>query len=74
MTEIPLLVSSATNTLTVQDVILDSPVWRANIAHIEDQIEQFEKWVDGFVRALKSYLDAIQSNTKKSRNVTVPFS
>jgi hypothetical protein len=56
--EVAFLVSSPTNILTLQDVILDSPVWRANVLHLEDQIDQFEKWIDGFIRALKSYIEA----------------
>ncbi|KAG2233388.1 hypothetical protein INT48_000391 [Thamnidium elegans] len=56
--EVP-LISSPTNILTIQDVVLDSPVWRANVLHLEDQIDQFEKWIDGFIRALKNYIDAL---------------
>lgn len=59
--EVPFLVSSSTNILTIQDVVLDSPVWRANVLHLEDQIDQFEKWIDGFIRSLKSYIDAFIS-------------
>lgn len=59
--EVPLLVSSPTNILTIQDVVLDSPVWRANVLHLEDQIDQFEKWIDGFIRALKNYIEALIS-------------
>lgn len=59
--EVPLLVSSPTNILTIQDVVLDSPVWRANVSHLEDQIDQFEKWIDGFIRALKNYIEALTS-------------
>jgi hypothetical protein len=55
------LVSYATQVLTIQDVLTDSPVWRANLIHIEDQMDQFEKWMEGFLRALKSYIDAIKS-------------
>lgn len=63
--EVPFLVSSSTNILTIQDVVLDSPVWRANVLHLEDQIDQFEKWIDGFIRSLKSYIDAfIKYNTQ----------
>jgi hypothetical protein len=56
--EVAFLISSPTNILTVQDVILDSPVWRANVLHLEDQIDHFEKWIDGFIRALKNYIEA----------------
>jgi hypothetical protein len=54
-------VSSPTNILTIQDVVLDSPVWRANVLHLEEQIDQFEKWIDGFIRALKNYIEATNS-------------
>ncbi|KAL9552880.1 hypothetical protein MBANPS3_003554 [Mucor bainieri] len=68
MTEqVPFLVSSPTNILTLQDVILDSPVWRANVLHLDEQIDQFEKWIDGFTRALKNYIEAINKhNTQAS--------
>ncbi|KAI8997434.1 hypothetical protein BDB01DRAFT_38100 [Pilobolus umbonatus] len=61
------LIASPTNILTIHDVILDSPVWRANLLHLEDQIEHFEKWIDGFLRALKGYIDVIKKyNTQAS--------
>lgn len=55
------LVSLPTNLWTIHDVLLGSPVWKANILHLEEQIDHFEKWVDGFTRALKQYVDAIVS-------------
>lgn len=57
----PTLVSSPTNIWTIHDVILDSPVWKSNIIHLEEQIDQFEKWVDGFTKALKQFIDAVIS-------------
>ena len=57
----PTLVSSPTNIWTLHDVILDSPVWKSNIIHLEEQIDQFEKWVDGFTKALKQFIDAVIS-------------
>lgn len=57
----PFLISLPTNILTIQDVVLDSPVWRANVLHLEDQIDQFEKWINDFIRALKNYIEAIHS-------------
>lgn len=60
--DVTFLVSSPPNILTIRDVVLDSPVWRANVLHLEDQIDQFEKWIDGFIRALKSYIEATISN------------
>lgn len=55
------LVSLPTNVFTIQDVVLDSPVWRANMTHLEDQIDQYEKWLDGFIRALKTYIESVTS-------------
>ncbi|KAI8367898.1 hypothetical protein EDC96DRAFT_421536, partial [Choanephora cucurbitarum] len=55
------LVSSSTNTLTIQDVVLDSPVWRSNLLHLQDQVDLFEKWVEGFMKALRSYIESIVS-------------
>lgn len=60
-TSYPTLVSSPTNIWTIHDVILDSPVWKSNIIHLEEQIDQFEKWVDGFTKALKQFIDAVIS-------------
>lgn len=55
------LVSLPTQLITLQDIIVDSPVWRANAVLLEDQIDQYEKWLDGFIRALKSYIEAMSS-------------
>lgn len=61
MSQVQTLYSLPTNTFTIQDVILDTPVWRSNVIHLEEQIEHFEKWIDGFIRALKSYIEVINS-------------
>ncbi|EIE92406.1 hypothetical protein RO3G_16928 [Rhizopus delemar RA 99-880] len=53
------LVSLPTHIFTLQDIVLDSPVWRTNMIHLEDQIDQYEKWLDGFIRYLKSYIESI---------------
>ncbi|CAO3668979.1 unnamed protein product [Rhizopus stolonifer] len=55
------LVSLPTQLITLQDIIVDSPVWRANAILLEDQIDQYEKWLDGFIRALKSYIEAMST-------------
>lgn len=57
------LVSLPTHIFTLQDIVLDSPVWRTNMIHLEDQIDQYEKWLDGFIRYLKSYIESIISKT-----------
>ncbi|ORZ22496.1 hypothetical protein BCR42DRAFT_345381 [Absidia repens] len=56
---LPSLISYPMNILTVQDVILDSPAFRSHIEQVADQSERFEKWLDNFVRAFKSYLDSL---------------
>jgi hypothetical protein len=71
MSQRPLcLVSTALNLLTIQDVLLDSPTWRAYISHKLDQTDQFEKWIDGFLRALKTYIDSCKSKYKITRILT----
>ncbi|KAI9265211.1 hypothetical protein BDA99DRAFT_604465 [Phascolomyces articulosus] len=53
------LISFPTNIWTIHDVIIDTPVWKSNILHLEEQIDHFEKWVEGFMKALKQYIDAV---------------
>ncbi|KAI8342234.1 hypothetical protein BD560DRAFT_359388 [Blakeslea trispora] len=65
----PSLVSSSTNTLTIQDVVLDSPVWRSNLLHLQDQVDLFEKWVEGFMKALKSYIESIVKHNTQASNL-----
>ena len=38
------LVSFPPNLWTIQDVLIDSPVWKSNILHLEEQNDHFEKW------------------------------
>ncbi|KAI9468461.1 MAG: hypothetical protein EXX96DRAFT_513009 [Benjaminiella poitrasii] len=59
-TIIPHLGTCPTRILTIQDVLLDTPVWRTNKIRLEDQLDSFEKWTDGFIPALKNYIDIIQ--------------
>ncbi|KAL0075818.1 hypothetical protein J3Q64DRAFT_1370407 [Phycomyces blakesleeanus] len=67
--ELPSLVASPTNTLTLQDVVLDSPVWRANVIHLEDQMEQFSKWIDRFIRMIKQYIESIEKHNLETSNL-----
>ncbi|ORX60370.1 hypothetical protein DM01DRAFT_1300121 [Hesseltinella vesiculosa] len=63
----PYIVSCPTKLMTLQDIILDTPVWRANVIHVEEQIDAFEKWLDTFVRTLRYYLEALSKvNTQAS--------
>jgi hypothetical protein len=57
----PILVSHPINLLTLQDVILDSPAFRSNIDQVAEQADLFEKWLEGFVRVLKQYIDSLSS-------------
>ncbi|KAI8082929.1 uncharacterized protein BX664DRAFT_186199 [Halteromyces radiatus] len=67
ITNRPPLISYPTHILTLQDVIVDSPVFRSNVQHLEDQVDLFEKWLEGFIRVLKSYIDALTKvNTQTS--------
>ncbi|KAI7905361.1 uncharacterized protein BX663DRAFT_499465 [Cokeromyces recurvatus] len=52
--------SFPTQVLTVQDILLDSPVWRITKSQLEDQLDAFERWADDFIPALKNYIDSIQ--------------
>jgi hypothetical protein len=57
----PQLISFPLNVLTLQDVILDSPVFRSNLEQVAEQSDLFEKWLEGFVRGLKQLLDSLSS-------------
>ena len=59
------LISFPTNLWTIQDVLIDSPVWKSNILHLEEQIDHFEKWVEGLMKSLKQYIDAVISKNKE---------
>lgn len=62
----PALISSPTHVWTPSDVFLDSPVWRANIIHLEEQIDHFERWVEGFTKSLKQFIDVVKSKLYRS--------
>ncbi|KAI9253585.1 hypothetical protein BY458DRAFT_462474 [Sporodiniella umbellata] len=53
------LISLPTKVITLYDIVSDSPAWRANAILMEEQIDQYEKWIDCFTKSLKSYLDNI---------------
>jgi hypothetical protein len=57
----PQLISFPLNVLTLQDVILDSPIFRSNLDQVAEQSDLFEKWLEGFVRGLKQLLDSLSS-------------
>jgi hypothetical protein len=55
------LISASASMLTIQDAVLDSPIYRANIAHIEDQVDQIQLWLEGLTKQLRLYLDELNS-------------
>ncbi|KAI8332136.1 hypothetical protein BC941DRAFT_474549 [Chlamydoabsidia padenii] len=64
----PQLISFPPNVLTLQDVILDSPAFRSNLEQVAEQSDHFERWLEGFVRGLKQFLDSLsKTNTYTSQ-------
>ncbi|KAI8380980.1 uncharacterized protein BYT42DRAFT_643857 [Radiomyces spectabilis] len=42
-------------TVTLYDAITDSPVYRANIHHYDDQLERLETWLESLLQHFKTY-------------------
>jgi hypothetical protein len=55
------LISASASMLTIQDAVLDSPIFRANITHIEDQVDHIQLWLEGLTKQLRLYLDELNS-------------
>ncbi|KAL0086491.1 hypothetical protein J3Q64DRAFT_1639316 [Phycomyces blakesleeanus] len=51
--------------LTLHDAITDSPVYRTNVHHYDEQLDHLEKWLDSLSRHLKLYTEKINSNAKR---------
>ncbi|KAI7865519.1 hypothetical protein BDF14DRAFT_1883469 [Spinellus fusiger] len=66
----PTLICLPTNVITLHDVVLDSPLWRANVIHVEDQIDQFAKWIDKFTSMIKQYIEAMEKQNIETRNLS----
>lgn len=47
--------------LTLHDAITDSPVYRANALHFDEQIDLLEKWLEQLSKHLKLYTDKLNS-------------
>ncbi|KAI9025139.1 hypothetical protein CLU79DRAFT_833800 [Phycomyces nitens] len=45
--------------LTLHDAITDSPVYRTNVHHYDEQLDHLEKWLDSLSRHLKLYTEKI---------------
>ncbi|KAG0170006.1 SNF1-interacting protein [Apophysomyces sp. BC1015] len=45
--------------ITLQDAITDSPVYRANVLHFDEQLDLLEKWLDTLSKHLKLYCEKL---------------
>ncbi|KAI8332635.1 hypothetical protein BC941DRAFT_474061 [Chlamydoabsidia padenii] len=45
--------------ITLNDAITDSPVYRANIHHFDEQLDLLEKWLDALSKHLKLYCERL---------------
>jgi hypothetical protein len=63
------LISASASMLTIQDAVLDSPIYRANVAHIEDQVDQIQLWLEGLTKQLRLYIDEL--NSKQNQHSTL---
>ncbi|KAI9486206.1 MAG: hypothetical protein EXX96DRAFT_475495 [Benjaminiella poitrasii] len=49
---------------TLYDAVTDSPVFRTNMTHYDQQLDQLEHWLDSFSRQLKQYAEKLKSSIK----------
>ncbi|KAL1915092.1 uncharacterized protein VTP21DRAFT_7573 [Calcarisporiella thermophila] len=47
------------NIITIEDAVLDSPSFRANAHHFEDELDKLEKWLDNYCKTLRSAVDEL---------------
>jgi hypothetical protein len=47
--------------ITLNDAITDSPVYRANVHHFDEQLDLLEKWLDALSKHLKLYCERMNS-------------
>ncbi|RUS33868.1 hypothetical protein BC938DRAFT_483419 [Jimgerdemannia flammicorona] len=66
-------VSLPTNIITVQDAVSDTPAFRSNVEHFEDQVELLERWLENLVRSLKHYSEELSSECVCSYHGFQPF-
>ncbi|KAJ3066631.1 SNF1-interacting protein, partial [Quaeritorhiza haematococci] len=50
--------------VTLEMAVRDSPYFRANINHFEDELEDLAKWLDGLCKALRGYADELQKTNE----------
>ncbi|KAF7724746.1 SNF1-interacting protein [Apophysomyces ossiformis] len=52
--------------ITIHDAVTDSPVYRANTKHFDEQLIHLEKWLNSFLRHLKRYNDLLEQLNAES--------
>lgn len=63
------------NGLTFRETIHDTPNFRANVRKFEEQLDHFEKWLDGISKALRLYIEESMSKLcqKKKKKKAIPL-
>lgn len=47
--------------ITVHDAITDSPIYRTNVVHWDEQLDLFEKWLSALSTHMKHYIEKLNS-------------
>lgn len=45
--------------ISIHDAVTDSPVYRANVDHVDEQLTHVEKWLDSILRHAKRYVELL---------------
>ncbi|CAB4377245.1 unnamed protein product [Rhizophagus irregularis] len=65
----PLPAESVIDSLNPREAVHDTPNFRANVKKFEEQIDQFEKWLDALFKAIKSYSEESIKLNEASNNL-----
>jgi hypothetical protein len=44
----------------LHEAVIDSPPFRASVRHFDDQLDTFEKWLEGYIKILTDWLMGLQ--------------
>lgn len=47
--------------ITVHDAVTDSPIYRTNVVHWDEQLDLFEKWLSALSTHMKHYIEKLNS-------------
>ena len=64
----PLPPETIINSLNPREAVHDTPNFRVNVRKFEEQIDQFEKWLDALFKAMKSYSEETNSKLMHEKN------